>query len=456
MNNPLGGDLKTGGGFPFRSAGIIGAARVPMTFGNVVANAVDLFKNIDTTFPDWNLDGDRGLAWSPGSLRAGYTTPMRSRSRRSRRNGDAAMALRRDRTGSPAARRGHSKTDRASSRRDGSDRGRPDRDRPDRETPGEDTRLLPDEREGRVPRGRNRDNDRTWTPWILIRYKELDHGARSIPDGEVFWASPGIWVETPDPSGNPIAGRPTFVHAQIVNLGKAPAYPVCVDFYWGDPSPSFGPGNMNHIGTEWVEVDTHGVADVRCSVPWTPIRVNDGHECLMVNSASPIHDWNKSVARYPFQPKHDRRVGQRNVTVLPADAGATLGFEIGINNLFPMTAMATVMAHTAHVAVDRQAAGDTLSAGHRQPCGRVRRDGAPRSARLGRHRRTAAGAEHPGSAGVSMSDHVSFRSRRPGRTSPISWRRVGRRAGRPRPGPRQPLHEGLRAAAHAPRARCAG
>jgi hypothetical protein len=49
-------------------------------------------------------------------------------------------------------------------------------------------------------------------------------------------------------------------------------------------------------------------------------------------------------------------VGQRNVTVLPADAGTTLGFAIGINNLFPMTAMATVMARTAHVTVDRQAA----------------------------------------------------------------------------------------------------
>lgn len=261
------------------------------------------------------------------------------------------MALRHDRAGSSASRGGNP---------EGADRGSSRRDRPDREPPGEETRLPPDEREGRVPRGRNRDDDRTWTPWTLIRYKELDAGARSIPDGEVFWASPDIWVETPDPAGNPIAGRPTFVHARIINLGKAWAYPVCVDFYWGDPSPSFGPGNMNHLGTEWVDVAAHAVKDVRCSVPWTPFRVNDGHECLMVNFATPIYDWNKIVPRYPFQPKHDRRVGQRNVTVLPADAGATLGFAIGVNNLFPMTAMATVMARTAHVAIDRQAP-ETLS-----------------------------------------------------------------------------------------------
>jgi hypothetical protein len=176
----------------------------------------------------------------------------------------------------------------------------------------------------------------------------------------VFWASPDVWVETPDPAGNPVSGRPTFVHARIINLGKAPAYPTCVDFYWGDPSPSFGPGNMNHIGTEWVEVDAHQTTDVRCSTPWTPIRVNDGHECLMVNCASPIHDWNKLVQRFPFQPRLDRRVGQRNLTVLPGDPGGTLDFGIGVNNLFPMTATATVTARMAHVAVDRRAA-DTLS-----------------------------------------------------------------------------------------------
>ncbi len=252
------------------------------------------------------------------------------------------MAMHGGRRDPRALRRGHSeRTDKDDS----------PRDRPDEEKP-----RPSGQRDEEGARERNGRDDRTWTPWLLIRYRELDLGARSIPHGEVFWVSPDIWVETPDPSGNPISGRPTFVHARIINLGKAPAYPTCVDFYWGDPSPSFGPGNMNHIGTEWVEVDAHQTKDVRCSTAWTPIRVNDGHECLMVNCASPIHDWNKLAQRFPFQPKLDRRVGQRNVTVLPGDPGATLAFAIRINNLFPMMATATVTARTAHVAVERRAA----------------------------------------------------------------------------------------------------
>jgi hypothetical protein len=62
VNNPLShGDVKTGGGFPMRQA--VPTAPYPVQFGNAVANAVDLFKNIGMQFPNWNLDGDRGLAW---------------------------------------------------------------------------------------------------------------------------------------------------------------------------------------------------------------------------------------------------------------------------------------------------------------------------------------------------------------------------------------------------------
>lgn len=62
-NNPLSkGDVKTGGPFPFRPQPLAGA-NIPVQFGNAVANAVDLFKNLKTRFPSWNLDQDRGLAY---------------------------------------------------------------------------------------------------------------------------------------------------------------------------------------------------------------------------------------------------------------------------------------------------------------------------------------------------------------------------------------------------------
>jgi hypothetical protein len=63
INNPLGqGDVKTGpASFPVRRGGVWGD--LPVQFGNAVGNAVDLFEHIDQLFPDWNLDGDRGVAY---------------------------------------------------------------------------------------------------------------------------------------------------------------------------------------------------------------------------------------------------------------------------------------------------------------------------------------------------------------------------------------------------------
>jgi hypothetical protein len=59
--NPLAnGDVKTGPAvWPIRLAP---GGGVPVQFGNSVANAVDLFQQIGSALPNWNLDGDRGLA----------------------------------------------------------------------------------------------------------------------------------------------------------------------------------------------------------------------------------------------------------------------------------------------------------------------------------------------------------------------------------------------------------
>lgn len=63
--NPLSnGDVKTQGNhFPDREEASPVGALVPTQFGNVVANVLDLFKNLNKPLPNWNLDGDRGLAY---------------------------------------------------------------------------------------------------------------------------------------------------------------------------------------------------------------------------------------------------------------------------------------------------------------------------------------------------------------------------------------------------------
>lgn len=198
----------------------------------------------------------------------------------------------------------------------------------------------------------NEGKRRVYTPWLLIRYRTADLGLRPIPAGEAFWASPDVWVESSDPGGKAVAGEENFVHARIFNLGKATAVPTRVDFYWANPAIGLGPAHMNLIGTEWVEIEHHTAADVRCNTAWIPVFVNGGHECLKVNCTNPILD----PITHPFDPRLDRHVGQRNITVLPAAAGETLNLALAVSNLFPMQVEARIMVRLERVMLDRAAA----------------------------------------------------------------------------------------------------
>jgi hypothetical protein len=192
-----------------------------------------------------------------------------------------------------------------------------------------------------------RDARRHLTPWLLIRYSPTDLGARPIPSDDVFWQSPDIWLETSDPTGNPVAGQNNFPHVRVLNLGAADAAPVKVDFYWANPALGLGPANMNLIGTEWVEVDSLSAKDVRCNTPWVPILVNNGHECLMVNCSNHVAD----PVLQPFQPTLDRHVGQRNVHIIEGKASMIVPFTLEVNNVFPIANHAMVSARIEHLAL---------------------------------------------------------------------------------------------------------
>lgn len=189
-----------------------------------------------------------------------------------------------------------------------------------------------------------------YTPWLLIRYAPGDFGLRPIPSGDAHWHSPDIWIESSDSSGNGVAGEENFLHARIFNLGMANAIPVKVDFHWANPALGLGAANMNHIGSEWVEVRSQSLKEVRCNTPWIPVHVNNGHECLKVNCTNAILD----PITAPFDPRVDRHVGQRNVTVLPAQAGETLPFQMELNNFLPMKTKTTVFLRAAHIAVRQE------------------------------------------------------------------------------------------------------
>jgi hypothetical protein len=203
----------------------------------------------------------------------------------------------------------------------------------------------------------------TWTPWLLIRYRDTDRGSRSFPNGTVFWASPDITVETHGPSGatlwgTAVAGRDNFVHVTIFNLGKAPSIPTRVDFYWGDPSLGLGPGKMTYIGTEWVVLEPHRGTRVRCSAPWIPTFLNNGHECLMVQCVGPVLEDVPGAfiePPFPLQPQLDRHVGQRNIAVLPSKVATMLSFGVNVYNPFPLAAATRITARIRHVVMSRTA-----------------------------------------------------------------------------------------------------
>ncbi len=69
VNNPLSnGEVREAGGFPVR----LDPAGEPVQFGNAVANAVDLLGSLREDRPEWNLDGDRGVAFTVWQFDGGY------------------------------------------------------------------------------------------------------------------------------------------------------------------------------------------------------------------------------------------------------------------------------------------------------------------------------------------------------------------------------------------------
>lgn len=64
IGNPLSStsDVRTGTSWPPGERHLPGTL-VPVTFANAVDNAVDLIGAAGSAVPDWNLDGDRGMAW---------------------------------------------------------------------------------------------------------------------------------------------------------------------------------------------------------------------------------------------------------------------------------------------------------------------------------------------------------------------------------------------------------
>ncbi len=141
-----------------------------------------------------------------------------------------------------------------------------------------------------------------------------------IRDGTPYWwNSPDIWVVPGnDPNGtpgSPVAGQPAFVWARVQNQGDVPALGAQVKYYWANPAAGVLRSNSTLIGSAFVDLGPGEVKGVLCVVPWIPVIVNGGHECLV---AEVIHYGDPLPAPPPddFNPPLYHQIAQKNLTVL--------------------------------------------------------------------------------------------------------------------------------------------
>jgi hypothetical protein len=183
--------------------------------------------------------------------------------------------------------------------------------------------------------------------WLLLRYDAADFGARPVPAGDTWWESPDIWITGGDQYGNPIGGQPTKIFARVWNLGTLAAVPVFVNFYFIAPSLGILPSAPQRIGHKagCILVPPLSAVVVECPTIWVP-PVTEGnlHSCLLATCSAPISG---DVPTVPFNPVADRHTGQRNYTVVEAEAGEEISFALHLANLEPLQTKIELMATAA-------------------------------------------------------------------------------------------------------------
>jgi hypothetical protein len=138
-----------------------------------------------------------------------------------------------------------------------------------------------------------------------------------IHDGTPWYLSPDVWVVPgSDPfasPGQPIAGQRAFLWARVRNDGSTPVTNASVRLSWAIPTSSIRRQDAHQIGVSAVALEPEETKEVLCLTPWIAPDVNNGHVCLLVEAFAPADSLDE---RLPLDPIGDRRVAQRNITVL--------------------------------------------------------------------------------------------------------------------------------------------
>ncbi len=149
-----------------------------------------------------------------------------------------------------------------------------------------------------------------------------------VRDGSPHWyLSPDIWVvpgvDPTAPPGSPIAGQPAYLWARVANNGSTAANGVRVDFYWANPALQVTRSNATFVGSAFGDVGSGETQEILCLVPWMPVIVNDGHECLVAVANHPGHPLPDPLPD-AFDPRAFPQVAQKNLTVLVVSGSAMM------------------------------------------------------------------------------------------------------------------------------------
>jgi hypothetical protein len=109
--------------------------------------------------------------------------------------------------------------------------------------------------------------------------------------------------------------------ARVSNVGNVSVQGCRIDFYWANPSAQMVVGVATFVGSAYADLDPSETQDVLCLVPWIPVMVNGGHECVLAvvhgaGDTSPIPD--PLPNGYAFDPPSHDQIAQLNLSVLDA------------------------------------------------------------------------------------------------------------------------------------------
>ncbi|MEI8210687.1 MAG: hypothetical protein WCI02_00925 [Planctomycetota bacterium] len=166
-----------------------------------------------------------------------------------------------------------------------------------------------------MPPSNDDHGEQPFRPHLVCRAFPGDTGARPLGPTTIFYESPDVWVVAPDGSDIPAVGLENQVQVRVWNYGSAPSYGTTVELFWCNPSIGVNLGAATPVGTQstMIQPGAHKIL----TFPWTPVFVNDGHECLIAQVYDPVSD--NLVA--PFNPVADRHVAQKNLNLIPLAAG---------------------------------------------------------------------------------------------------------------------------------------